>query len=188
MSRQTMQGRRRVLSIGLSIASCALAKPVMAAAALAEPPRHLSFYNLHTGEALRTVFWQDGAYIPDALVEIDRVLRDFRTGSVHSIDKGLLDLLTRLHQRLDTSEPFHVISGYRSPETNAILHERSDGVASHSLHMNGMAIDIRVPDRSLDTLHRAALSLEGGGVGFYPSSDFVHVDVGRVRHWGPERA
>ena len=119
--------------------------------------------------------------IPDALSKVNTVLRDFRTGDVHVIDPKLLDLLFKLRTGLGSQEPFQVISGYRSPQTNARLHEQSNGVATHSLHMKGMAIDIRLGSRSLSDLHMAALSLKGGGVGYYPQSDFVHVDVGPVR-------
>lgn len=145
--------------------------------------RSLSFDNLHTGEKLSIDYWTDGEYIPDALQTINHLLRDYRNGEVHVIEPKLLDLLTILRARLDSREPFQVISGYRSPATNAMLHAESSGVAAKSLHMKGMAIDIRVADRSLQNLHDSALSLHAGGVGYYPKSDFVHVDVGRVRMW-----
>ena len=145
--------------------------------------RSLSFDNLHTGEKLSIDYWADGKYIPDALQTINHLLRDYRNGEVHVIEPKLLDLLTILRARLDSREPFQVISGYRSPATNAMLHAESSGVAAKSLHMKGMAIDIRVADRSLQNLHDSALSLHAGGVGYYPKSDFVHVDVGRVRMW-----
>ena len=147
--------------------------------------RSLSFDNLHTGEKLRVEYWADGRYLPDALAEVNYLLRDFRTDQVHAIAPQLLDLLTRLRTRMDTSQPVNVISAYRSPVTNAMLraeHEHS-GVASKSLHLQGMAIDIRIPGRALADLHMAALAERGGGVGYYPRSDFVHVDVGRVRNW-----
>ena len=145
--------------------------------------RHLRFDNLHTGEKLALDYWTDGAYQPDALSAINQVLRDFRTGDVHAIDVKLLDLLHDLNARLETPAPFQVISGFRSPATNGMLHEKSGGVASKSLHMQGLAIDIRVPGRTLTALHDNALAMARGGVGFYPTSDFVHVDVGRVRKW-----
>jgi len=145
--------------------------------------RHLKFQNLHTGESLALDYWSDGAYHPEALAEINKVLRDFRTGEVHAMEPGLLDLLHDINARLETPAPFQVISGYRSPRTNASLHEHSNGVASKSLHMQGMAIDIRVPGRELASVHGTALALGRGGVGLYPTSDFVHVDVGRVRKW-----
>jgi uncharacterized protein YcbK (DUF882 family) len=179
--------RRDLLSLafglGLGAATGLLAKPRPARATPLDR-RRLSFRSLHTGETLDRVYWTEGRYIPEALADIDYTLRDFRNGEVHRIDPALLDLLVRLRARLGTDAPFEVISGYRSPQTNAMLAAASEGVARHSLHLEGMAIDIRVPGRSLATLHQAALDLAGGGVGYYPASDFVHVDVGRVRHWG----
>jgi uncharacterized protein YcbK (DUF882 family) len=147
-------------------------------------PRTVAFHNLHTGESLKALYWENGEYVPDALSAVNYLLRDFRNGEVHTIDPKLIDLLTTLSARVDTSTPFQVISGYRSPATNAMLHAHSDGVAKSSLHMQGLAIDIRLADVDLDRLHRAALGLAAGGVGYYPTSDFVHVDVGRVRRWG----
>ena len=183
MAGKTARGRRQFLLAGVSALACAVMKPALAATRIGDQ-RRLSFYNLHTGESLDTVYWADGTYVPGALGEVDRVLRDFRTGDVCSIDRRLLDLLVGLRQRLETGEPFQVISGYRSPQTNAVLHAHSEGVASHSLHMEGMAIDIRVPGRALSAVRAAALDLQSGGVGYYPASDFVHVDTGRVRRWG----
>jgi len=147
--------------------------------------RELLFDNVHTGEKLKVEYWANGQYLPDALVEVNRLLRDFRTGQVHPIAPHLLDLLARLRLSLETTQPINVISGFRSPATNAMLraeHEHS-GVASKSLHMQGMAVDIRIPGRELGDLHIAALAQRAGGVGYYPQSDFVHVDVGRVRSW-----
>lgn len=155
------------------------ASPVRAAYA----PRALQFINLHTGERASITYWAEGDYLGDALREINWVLRDHRTDEILPIDTSLLDLLHRLKLRLDTEAPFHVISGYRSPVTNAKLIEAGHGVATTSLHMQGRAIDIRLPDRPLLSVRAAALSLEAGGVGYYPKSDFVHVDVGRVRMW-----
>jgi uncharacterized protein YcbK (DUF882 family) len=130
-------------------------------------------------------YWVDGTYVPEALGAVNHLLRDFRTGEVHPIAPRLLDLLAGLRKTLETQSSFEVISGYRSPVTNANLqaeHEHS-GVASKSLHMQGMAIDIRLPGRTLVALRETALAARAGGVGFYPQSDFVHVDVGRVRKW-----
>ncbi len=145
--------------------------------------RPLSFYNTHTGESLRTDYWEHGHYVPEGLAEINHILRDHRTNEVKAIDPRLLDLLYALQLTLGSRQAFHIISGYRSPATNAYLHAHSSGVAKHSLHMDGMAADIFLPDRPLISLRQAALSLERGGVGYYPESNFVHVDVGRVRHW-----
>lgn len=165
-------------------AMLAAAVPGQALAAMSTgAERKLSFYHLHTGEKLDAVYWADGAYQQDSLGEIYHLLRDFRSGDVNPIDTGLLDLLHNLSMKLDTTAQFHVISGYRSPNTNAMLAKHSHGVARHSLHMDGLAVDIRLPGRDLADVHRAALSLKSGGVGYYPVSDFVHVDVGRVRQW-----
>jgi uncharacterized protein YcbK (DUF882 family) len=174
--------RRTLLKGALGLVGAAALTPFARAADVA--PRSLSLFNLHTGESLKTTFFEGGAYVPDALSAMNRLLRDFRTGTVHPIAPGLLDLVATLSERLDTRETVHVISGYRSPQTNAALHARSNGVAAHSLHMDGMAMDIRIPGVQLAQLRDAALSLQRGGVGFYPDSDFVHVDVGRVRRWG----
>ena len=174
--------RRRFVQGALVASGAFLLNPLEA---LAAPLGHasLSFHNLHTGESLRTVFRERGRYVPDALVEIDTFLRDFRTGDVHRIDPKLLDLLAALSNVTGARGPFQVISGYRSPATNAMLHARSSGVAKHSLHMDGQAIDIRHHRVDVATLRRAALKLQRGGVGYYPRSNFVHVDTGRVRWW-----
>ena len=173
-------GRRRFL-LG---ASCAAAAFVVTRRAGATPgTRALSFVNIHTDEKLSVVYWADGAYEPSALAGIDHVLRDYRTGDVKPIDVSLLDLLHDLRSELRSSEPFHLISGYRCPATNALLHERSRGVASRSLHLDAKAADVRLPGVALADLRRAALSLQRGGVGYYPGPEFVHVDTGRVRHW-----
>jgi uncharacterized protein YcbK (DUF882 family) len=175
---------RRSFMRGCGAAMAVTAIPAVPAWALAPAgARSLKFQNLHTGEKLALDYWANGAYEPEALRAINNVLRDFRTGEVHTMDPRLLDLLWDVNSGLDTAQPFEVISGYRSPQTNKMLHERSSGVASSSLHMQGMAIDIRVPGRSLQNLHDVALKLDRGGVGYYPTSDFVHVDVGRVRKW-----
>lgn len=179
--------RRECLKRGLLAAAGALL-PVQAMARMAEwssAERALSFYNLHTGEQLKeAVFWIEGRYIPETLEEINHLLRDYRTDEVESIDPNLLSLLYRLKGQLPTGNPFHVISGYRSPQTNTRLRQNGGGgVAKNSLHMVGQAIDIRVPGCDLSVLHKSALALKSGGVGYYPSSDFVHLDTGRVRWW-----
>jgi uncharacterized protein YcbK (DUF882 family) len=177
----TSRGRRRFLKFGLAAIASAAIWP---AEARIVDRRRLSFENLHTGERLDTVYWANGAYQPGPLHAINVLLRDFRNGEVYPIDRKLLDLLVELQARLHSTAPIQVISGYRSPETNAMLASYSDGVAAGSLHMSGMAIDIRIPGRSLRQLHQVALNLSEGGVGYYPRSDFVHVDTGRVRRWG----
>lgn len=150
------------------------------------PQRRVCLHNLHTDEKINTVYYEEGQYLPDALHAVNHVLRDFRNGEVHQIDRNLLDLVGALGARVGTRAPFQVISGYRSPKTNAMLQEEHEhsGVATHSLHMEGEAMDIRLADVALDHLRNAAFGLQRGGVGYYPASDFVHVDVGDVRHWG----
>lgn len=176
--------RRLLLQCGGAALASALAGKAMAAVAVADPAeRGLRLYNTHTGEQSDTVYWADGIYRPDGLAELGRLLRDHRSNEIGNIHPGLLDLLFLLSRSLDTQERFQVISGYRSPATNAMLHKKSGGVAAHSLHMEGLAIDIRVPGRDLANVRGAAIALQGGGVGYYPASDFVHVDIGRVRTW-----
>lgn len=175
--------RRRFLRWGIA-ATAAAAMPMPAwAAALGTAKRRLSFVNLHTDETLTALYWANGSYQRNAVEDINYLLRDFRTGDVHAIDLRLLDLLYTLQHRVKSQSPFQVISGYRSPATNAKLASLNDGVAQHSYHMKGMAIDVALTDRTLASLHRAALSLRAGGVGFYPKPGFVHVDVGPVRTW-----
>ena len=167
---------------GAALVSAA-AKPALAAAPSILYFRRLALYNVNTGESYNAVFWANDYYIPQGLKSLDWALRDFHTNTTHPIDPRLLDLLSALQQKLEIDEPFLLTSGYRTPETNAMLAARSDGVAHHSLHMDGLALDWRVPGRTLDQLHRVALARRGGGVGYYPASDFVHTDVGRVRYW-----
>lgn len=152
-------------------------------AADSPPERTLSLYNARTGESWNRVYWCDGDYVPEALDEINYLLRDHRTNEIRAIDPRLLDLLNELNGKLESRGPFIVVSGYRSPETNAILRRRSRRIARNSLHMEGMAVDIRTQDRSSRQLARAALSLQAGGVGYYPRRNFVHVDTGKVRRW-----
>lgn len=146
--------------------------------------RKLSFYNLHTGESLESTYWADGFYIPESMKEVDHLLRDHRSNTSISMDPRLFDMLHLLQQDLGVEKQFHVISGYRSPETNEKLRKNSSKVAKKSYHMLGKAIDIRVPGVPLKNLHTHAHSLRAGGVGYYQRSNFIHVDVGPVRAWG----
>jgi len=180
--------RRRFLGLGAVTAAAAVvpSKAFATTSAGRGRERVLSFFNTHTGERLRTTYCCDGHYEVEALKDINYILRDFRANEVKPIDPKLLDLLHELGGTLETDQPFHIISGYRSPHTNAMLRARGgaqSGVASGSLHQDGKAIDIRVPGVKLDHLRAAARSLKLGGVGYYPSSNFVHVDTGRVRFW-----
>jgi uncharacterized protein YcbK (DUF882 family) len=180
-----MMKRREILRSGLFLAGAAALAPSVPAWAFAEPNvRRLSFVNVHTGEASPEIaYWENGAYVPEALAAANHSLRDWRNNKVHEIEPRLLDLLSALRDRLGTQERVQVISGYRSPETNAMLHARSGEVSSTSLHMLGHAIDIHLPGVELTRLRDAAQSLAIGGVGYYPVSNFVHVDVGPVRTW-----
>ncbi|HQR50511.1 MAG TPA: DUF882 domain-containing protein [Methylophilaceae bacterium] len=181
---KSVTARRAFLKAGAALLAAGVSGRAFATApSVGALERKLDFYNTHTDEQLSVVYWADGAYQPEGLTDIYRVLRDYRTGDVSPISSRLLDLLHTLSTSLDARQPFHVISGYRSPTTNAMLAEKSNGVAKHSLHMEGLAIDIRLPGRELADVRRAAIALGYGGVGYYPASDFVHVDVGRVRTW-----
>lgn len=174
--------RRRILELAGALTLTCLPVPARARTSHGQQ-RSLALRNLHTGERLTAVYWAEGRYLPDALSEIDYLLRDFRTDEVKPIAPELLDLLHLLRSKLDSGAPVHVISGYRSATTNKMLANQSGGVARKSLHMRGMAIDMNLPGRDLATLHRAARSLQLGGVGYYPKPGFVHLDVGRVRYW-----
>jgi uncharacterized protein YcbK (DUF882 family) len=159
------------------------AAPVAPARPLSNAPRWLKLHNIHTEEKLEAVYYEKGEYVPDAVQALDKVLRDYRTGDVYSMHPQLFDTLADLAQKTQTKAHFQVISGYRSPKTNAMLHQRSGEVAKRSLHMDGKAIDIYLEDVALDRVRAAALDLGRGGVGYYPVSNFVHVDVGPVRRW-----
>ena len=143
----------------------------------------LSFEHTHTGDKLKLTYFERGSYIEEALQEINYLLRDFRTDDIHPIDTALLDQLFALRQTLGINKPFHIISGYRSPITNAQLRKQSHGVAEHSFHTQGRAIDIRVEGVSSKTIRNAALTMAQGGVGYYPRNNFVHIDTGRFRTW-----
>ena len=145
--------------------------------------RKLSFYNTHTDENISATYWAEGKYIEESLVDINKIMRDHRSGEIHPIDPQLLDLLHTLQNNVEKKDPFSIISCYRSPATNALLNKKSNGVAKRSLHMQGKAIDIRLPGCDLNNLRKAALTMKRGGVGYYPESDFIHVDTGRVRFW-----
>jgi uncharacterized protein YcbK (DUF882 family) len=164
-------------------AVASVATPVAATRSASHAPRWLKLHNIHTQEKLEAVYFEKGEYVPDAVQALDRVLRDYRTGDVYSMHPELFDTLSTLHQATGSKSHFQVISGYRSPKTNAMLHERSGQVAKRSLHMDGKAMDVYLEDVALDRLRAAALDLKRGGVGFYPVSNFVHLDVGPVRRW-----
>ena len=168
-------------ALGGALAVAAVAPRRLLAEAREE--RLLSFVNTHTRERLTTPYFADGRYLPKEMKALETFLRDHRTGEAHSMDPALFDILHELRLATGTKSPFHVISGYRSAQTNALLRVQGPGVASGSLHVQGRAIDIRLADVPCATLRDAALALGRGGVGYYRDSDFVHVDTGRVRRW-----
>ncbi len=181
-------GRRRLFSLGFAAAATSLMVPsVFAGSAFASTgasgDKTLTFYNTHTDEKLKATFLRGANFDKGALKDINHILRDFRTGDVHPIDLKLLDMLADLHAKLGSKQPFQIISGYRSPKTNTMLNAESSGVAKRSMHLDGKAIDIRLADVKLKTLHETAIAMKRGGVGMYTSSNFVHVDTGRVRYW-----
>ncbi len=157
--------------------------PDPAAAAAASTSKRIVLMNLHTGEDLDVEFYRDQAYVASAMAQIEHVLRDFRNGDLHPIDPGLMDYLHHVAGAVGVAPEFHVISGYRSPATNEMLHERSHGVALHSLHMQGRAIDVRINGVNCAELAATALKQKLGGVGYYRVSNFVHMDTGAWRHW-----
>jgi uncharacterized protein YcbK (DUF882 family) len=175
---------RRAFLQAIAVAGAGLIAPVAMARAVQSGERSLSLFNVHTGERLTTPYWIDGTYLKEELAAVSHLLRDHRNGAVSPIDYKLLDRLHSLQQQLGRSGEYHVISGYRSPESNAKLQKVSNGgVAKRSLHMQGRAIDIRLPGVELDQLRQAALSQKAGGVGYYEKSNFVHLDTGRTRFW-----
>jgi uncharacterized protein YcbK (DUF882 family) len=196
--------RRSFLKLGI-FGAALLALPYKAMASLEEAPapelitpgwqegaglmlepceeRRLHLYSTNTGESFNRVYWADGDYIPEALAEINHLLRDYRANQIKEIDPNLLDLLFNLNHKLEIDNPYHVISGYRTPRTNAMLRKRNRSVARNSLHMAGMAVDLRMPDLPVKYLCNAALEMHCGGVGYYARRGFVHLDVGDVRTW-----
>ena len=188
MTKGNTLGRRAFISFSAAGALALSSTPLMAAPAItgkatAASTRTLALVNLNTGDSGKFLYWENGQYISQALKEVSQALRDGRNGEVHDISPELLDLVVRLQQKLNTASPVHVVSAFRSQETNDDLAAKSRGVAKHSYHLDGMALDLRVPGRGLNQVRGAALQLAGGGVGYYPRGNFVHVDVGPVRRW-----
>jgi uncharacterized protein YcbK (DUF882 family) len=173
--------------MGLLASTCVVATPSTALAALSSSPtkmKELAFRNLHTDEKLRVTFWKNGSFDRAAMQKIHHILRDHRSGDVYPISANLIEMLYSLQSKLRTDSVIEIISGYRSPKTNAMLARQSDGVARQSYHTRGLATDIRMEGVSLRQIQTTALFMRRGGVGYYPRSDFVHVDVGPVRRWG----
>ena len=178
--------RRQVLRAGVlgSLVCLAPAQALAQLSLIGAKERSLSLLNTHTGERVKeVVYWEQGDYVLDALENLNHVLRDHRTNEIHPIDPMTLDLMAAVSRKVGAKQPFEIISGYRSPLTNRNLRGKSSGVAKNSYHMQGKAVDLRLPGVPLKTLRKAALDLRMGGVGYYPKSGFVHIDSGRVRSW-----
>lgn len=175
--------RRRFLELGLTAAACGAVTPALAAVPRFNGIRALSLHNLHTDEKLHVTYWKEGNYDRGAWVKINHILRDHYSGETYPMNPRLMDLLYDLQHKVNNDKAVEIISGYRSPTTNMMLVKNSDGVAKHSYHMQGMALDIRMTGTSLPKIHNAALAMNRGGVGYYPDSQFVHIDVGPVRRW-----
>ena len=176
-----LSSRRRFLIAGAGAALSLAGMP--GAQAASRGRRRIALYNTNTGEALDIVYWTEGRYLGEALLRIDKLLRDHRTGESAPTDLALIDLLYRVRRRMRSRRPWHVISGYRSPATNRALRKKIPGVARKSLHTLGKAVDVRLPGRTLMALRRVSHFQRAGGVGLYPGSAFVHLDTGAVRHW-----
>ena len=146
--------------------------------------RRIRMYSGRTGESLDTIYWIEGEYIPQVMKEINHFMRDWRSGDRVEMDVRTVDIMAAAHSLMDVSEPYMLLSGYRSPATNAMLRSKSGGVARNSLHMKGQAADLRLKSRSVGQMAKAAEACASGGVGRYPRSNFVHMDCGPVRHWG----
>jgi len=175
--------RRRFLQIGIAALATTVARPVLAAMPRIQGARALSFHNMHTDERLHVTYWKDGKYDRVAWQKINHILRDHYSGDVHPMSVRLMDLLYDLQHKMKHEGTVEVVSGYRSPKTNLMLASYTDGVAKNSYHLKGMAIDLRMPGAPLSRIYRTALGMRRGGVGYYPESEFVHVDVGPVRTW-----
>jgi uncharacterized protein YcbK (DUF882 family) len=176
--------RRTALRAGFGlIAAAAMPVPAFAKALINHPSRELAFVNLHTGEKLKAEYVHNGAYVPSAIRAISYLMRDHHNNKVHQIDPHLIDVAHMLHGRVGSKGPIDIVCGYRSPETNAMMHEISAGVAVHSMHIQGKAMDIRIPGTRLGSMRKSALALGLGGVGYYPEDDFLHIDTGPKRHW-----
>lgn len=166
---------------GLAIASPLAGAKIISPSVVGE--RKLKLRNLHTGEKLTATYWAEGEYISEELDAIDHVLRDHRSDEMVHMDQALIEQVYTLQQRLGHKGTIEIISGYRSPTTNEMLRRHSSGVAKHSFHTMGRAIDLRMPGVKLKDLRKAALKMKAGGVGYYPTSNFVHLDTGRPRFW-----
>ncbi|MBT9383781.1 DUF882 domain-containing protein [Pseudooceanicola sp. CBS1P-1] len=188
MAEQKIAGISRRSLLGAFMATAVVATPTYSNAAGflrgSGDIRRVKMYSARTGEKIDMIYWVEGQYIKDALTEISGFMRDWRQNETKSIDPRTIDIIAATHKLLDVNEPYLLLSGYRTPKTNAMLRSRSSGVAKHSLHMQAQAADLRLGSRSVNQMAKAALSCHAGGVGRYSHSDFVHMDCGPVRTWG----
>ncbi len=175
--------RRQFVKLSSLLALSSSAQPLLASTGNS-PERKLSMLNLHTGERICSTYWADGEYQMDELIRLNSLLRDHRANQTTHMDPLLLDQVHRLQQTMGHTGEVHIISGYRSPATNEKLRQMGHKTAKKSLHMQGRAIDIRLPKQNLAQVRKAALNLKAGGVGYYPSSNFIHLDTGKLRQWG----
>ena len=177
--------RRDFLKLGANaFAASLLPLPALAATITnISLQRIISLYNTHTGESMEICYFNKGVYCPDALNQINYILRDHRTKEVQSIDLGLVETLYAVKKKVRAKTPIHIISGYRSPVTNAMLRKTTNGVARASYHTKGKAIDLRIPGYSSRRLRNVCISMQSGGVGYYGNSNFVHLDTGPIRSW-----
>lgn len=176
--------RRKILLGGAATIGLSFLPSISFASKFAESPRELSFNNLHTGELLQTEYFDGYQYASSELLKLNRLCRDFRRNEMIAMDTGLFDQLSAIQNLIGCDAQIQIISGYRSPATNAMLRGKSHGgVANKSLHMQGKAMDFRLQNVPLAEVRKAALSLKAGGVGYYPGSNFVHIDTGRPRFW-----
>jgi uncharacterized protein YcbK (DUF882 family) len=174
--------RRTFLKLGASALMAALC-PWPAAAAVNPGNRILSFYNIHTKETLTTCYYANGKFVQRALGRISHIMRDHRTGDIQPVDPELLNLLHQIVLQIQPASPISIVSGYRSPRTNAALRRITGGVSQNSLHMEGRAIDFRIPGYRTDGIRELAIDLHSGGVGYYPANNFVHLDTGPIKIW-----
>jgi uncharacterized protein YcbK (DUF882 family) len=175
--------RRRLLKSALIAAPAIIAARYSGPAAAATQSRRIGLFNTHTGESLEAVFFSAGEYQRNILSQLNRLLRDHRTGDIGAIDPALFDQLFDVAGAAGADPEFEVISGFRSAASNELLRAHSRGVARRSLHLDGKAIDVRLKGVKCERLSEVALDLGRGGVGLYRNSNFVHLDTGRVRRW-----
>ncbi|WP_293576999.1 DUF882 domain-containing protein [Phaeobacter sp.] len=183
----TTSGLSRRALLGAFAATSVIAAPTFSNAAGflrgAGDIRRIRMYSGRTGEKIDMIYWIDGKYVKDAVKEVNYFMRDWRSDDVKDMDLRTIDIMAAAHNLMDATEPYMLLSGYRSPKTNAMLRSRSRGVAKNSLHMRGQAADLRLSSRSVSQMAKAAMACRAGGVGKYARSNFVHMDCGVVRSW-----